>query len=132
PWWMRSREELASVNRSSFVFAVEDTEQAQYLLKDVKFLAVFGVTCRIRRYADRPPMTQCPNCYKFDHPGSSCDNKGKCRLCGKDHTEAEHHAECTQCKAAVEAGDAMDTDNMLCTHNLCCINCKGKQGADSA
>ncbi|KAJ7862235.1 Endonuclease/exonuclease/phosphatase, partial [Mycena olivaceomarginata] len=46
PRWMRSKEEVASIAHSSIVFAVEDSEQAQHLLREVKKRADFTVTLR--------------------------------------------------------------------------------------
>ncbi|KAJ6522103.1 Endonuclease/exonuclease/phosphatase, partial [Mycena vulgaris] len=42
PRWMRAPEELVGMARSSIVFAVEDEEQAQRLLLEVKSMAAFG------------------------------------------------------------------------------------------
>ncbi|KAJ6487787.1 Endonuclease/exonuclease/phosphatase, partial [Mycena sanguinolenta] len=41
PHWMRSKEEIARNARSSIVFAVEDTEQAHHLLREVKVMVYY-------------------------------------------------------------------------------------------
>jgi hypothetical protein len=126
----RAPEELAAQGHSSIVFAVEDEEQANYLLREVKSLAAFGRSVFLRRFADRPPVIQCKKCQDYDHYSTACEaTKQACRLCGEDHTETEHRANCATCLTEKENG-AMETDNTLCMHNLRCKHCKGKGSDD--
>ena len=130
PRWMRTQDELRTQNYSSVVFATDDEEKANQLLREVKSLAVFGRYAFLRRYADRPPVTQCKRCWSYDHNMTSCKAKSpRCGLCGENHSDAEHGRGCKECEA--EAG--METDNpVTCMHNLRCIHCKEGENAKHA
>ena len=125
PRWMRIPEELHAQAYSSIVFAVLDEEKARFLLREIKSLAAFGRNAFLRKYADRPPVIQCKNCWGFEHVSTTCNaKKPRCRLCGQNHHENEHSKECTQCRALRES-EGMDTDSPLpCTHGLRCLHCK--------
>jgi hypothetical protein len=53
PRWMRTYEELRTVPRSSFIFAIDDEALAKSILQG-RALAVFGCHCSLRAYQDRP------------------------------------------------------------------------------
>ncbi|PPR03943.1 hypothetical protein CVT26_001149 [Gymnopilus dilepis] len=125
PRWMRTKEDLYTTPRSSVVFAVDNESVAKKILTG-RTLAAFGRHCTLRAYQDRPPITQCKNCWKWDHKKEHCKEEARCRLCAKPHDPEEHKKE--KCKACQEAydqtGDEMDTeDNYICTHILRCANC---------
>ena len=122
PRWMRTQEELLNTNRSSVVFAVDDETVAKAIL-NTRTLAAFGRHCTLRAYQDRPPITQCKNCWKWDHKTDTCKNPTRCRICAKDHSEENHQEEpCTRCDAMDMSGDNM-REGTSCLHNLCCTNC---------
>ncbi|CAK5274976.1 unnamed protein product [Mycena citricolor] len=124
--WLRRIEDLKYTNHSSIVFAVEESDEATFLLRELKSLAMFGRTCPLRLFANKPPVIQCTRCQRFDHMANKCTLDVRCKLCGKTHTDQEHHDNCTNCKAAKDAGD-MDIDGAdTCEHRICCVNCKGK------
>jgi hypothetical protein len=129
PRWMRSAEELRSQAYSSVVIALEDEEQFNHLTREVRTLAAFGRNCILRRYADRPPVTQCKKCWRFDHITHECPtDKIRCRLCDGPHSEEDHKKDCKQCEAVREGeGDVfMDGYSNSCDHNLRCAHCKDK------
>ena len=130
PRWMRTQDELRTQNYSSVVFATDDEEKANKLLREVKSLAVFGRYAFLRRYADRPPVVQCKRCWSYEHTTTTCKAKSpRCGLCGENHTEAEHGNECKECEAEAE----METDNPKpCMHNLRCLHCKEGEHAKHA
>jgi hypothetical protein len=80
PRWLRSKEELLTNHRSSLVFASTDETSARLLLKH-RSLAAFGKHCSIRAFQDRPPITQCRNCWRLDHTSHQCKETQRCRLC---------------------------------------------------
>jgi hypothetical protein len=133
PRWMRAPEELAAQAYSSIVFATTSVEEADTILREVKTFAAFGRNVFLRRYADRPPVIQCKTCWAFGHMSTACNAKTvRCRLCGQDHTEADHARECEECKAGGE--DDMDVENArdrCCTHNLHCFHCRDPHPADA-
>ena len=78
-----------------------------------------------------PPLTQCRNCWRFDHSSNNCKEQQRCRLCSGLHDEASHPftdpTSCQRCTIANENGDFMDTaDEGRCPHDLRCLNCLGK------
>ena len=123
PRWMRTQEELLNTNRSSVVFAVDDETVAKAIL-NTRTLAAFGQHCTLRAYQDRPPITQCKNCWNWDHKTDTCKNPTRCRICAKDHSEENHQEEpCTRCDAMDMSGDNNMRDGTSCLHNLRCTNC---------
>ena len=130
PKWLRSYEELLTNSKSSLVFATTD-ESAARLILNQKSLAAFGRHCSVRAFQDRPPLTQCRNCWRFDHSTTACKEQQRCRLCSGLHEEPAHpHTDpfkCQRCTIANENGDFMDTaDEGRCPHDLRCLNCLGK------
>ena len=130
PRWMRTQDELRTQNYSSVVFATDDEEKANKLLREVKSLAVFGRYAFLRRYADRPPVVQCKRCWAYDHITATCKAKSpRCGLCGENHSEAEHGKGCKEC----EADTGMETDvPQTCMHNLRCLHCKEGENSKHA
>ena len=129
PRWLRPREELLTTHRSSLVFATTDEEAAKLMLKS-RSLAAFGRHCFIRAFQDRPPVTQCKNCWRLDHPTHKCKEDQCCRICSGPHDEKNHQhndpADCQKCLLAQELGDTMDTSaEGFCPHDLRCANCLG-------
>jgi phage baseplate assembly protein W len=128
PRWMRTKEELRFQAHSSIMFATDDEEKANRLLKEVRTLAVFGRNAFLRKYSDRPPVVQCKKCWAFGHYATVCSKtEPRCRLCGNKHDESTHGENCTQCRAIRES-EGMDTDEQIaCSHDLRCVNCKDQQ-----
>lgn len=131
PKWLRSEEELLTTPRSSLVFATTDETLARNILNH-KSLAVYGRHCSVRAFQDRPPVTQCWNCWRLDHPTHQCKDPQRCRLCSELHDEKDHKAtdpmNCNKCTAAHESGDTMEmdtTDDGRCPHETRCHNCLG-------
>ena len=129
PRWLRSDEELATTPRSSLVFATTDETAARHILKQ-KSLAAFGRHCSLRAFQDRPPITQCRNCWRLDHNTQHCKQTKRCRLCSGAHGEDEHQftnpLDCRKCTLISEMGDSMDTNtDGRCPHDLRCLNCLG-------
>ena len=129
PRWLRAEEELTTTSRSSLVFATTDEEAARKILKQ-KFLAAFGRHCPVRAFQDRPPLTQCRNCWKLDHSTQQCKADARCRICSGTHKEEDHQytnpPNCHRCSRAQEMGDSMDTTaEGHCPHDVRCINCLG-------
>ena len=134
PRWLRAEEELDTTPRSSLVFATTDEEAARKILKQ-KYLAVFGRHCPVRAFQDRPPITQCRNCWKFDHTTLQCKADARCRICSGAHQEADHHytnpSNCHRCSRAQEMGDSMDTTaEGHCPHDVRCLNCLGNSNGE--
>jgi len=99
PRWMHTQEKLLNANRSSVVFAVDD-EAVAWAILNTRTLAAFGRHCTLRAYQDRPPITQCKNCWKWDHKTDTCKNPTRCCICPKDHSEESHQeGPCTCCDA---------------------------------
>jgi len=123
PRWMRTYEELRSVPRSSFVFAIDNETLAKSILQS-RSLAVFGRHCSLCAYQDRPPVTQCKHCWGWNHKAEICKKTRTCRLCSQEHSEANHtEPECPTCKSMDEGGDTTMKDGPSCLHNLKCANC---------
>jgi hypothetical protein len=133
PRWLRTSEELLSTPRSSLVFALTDESAARQLLYH-RSLAAFGRHCSIRAFQDRPPVTQCRNCWRLDHNSHQCKEAQRCRICGGGHEEKDHHSDpsdCAQCITAQNNGDQMDTTaDGRCIHEFRCLNCLGDSNKD--
>ena len=134
PCWLRAKEELLTTHRSSLVFATTDESAARLILKH-RSLAAFGRHCSIRAFQDRPPITQCRNCWRLDHTSHQCKQEQRCRICSELHDETKHqHADpqkCHKCITAQEMGDTMDTTaDGLCPQDVRCINCIGNNTKD--
>ena len=130
PKWLRAHEELLTTSKSSLVFATTDESAARSILNQ-RSLAAYGRHCSVRAFQDRPPLTQCRNCWRFDHSSNNCKEQQRCRLCSGLHDEASHPftdpTSCQRCTIANENGDFMDTaDEGRCPHDLRCLNCLGK------
>ena len=135
PRWLRSEEELTTTQRSSLVFATTDEHAARLILKQ-KYLAAFGRHCSVRAFQDRPPLTQCRNCWRLDHPTQQCKSERRCRICSGPHGEEDHQytnpQNCHRCTQARELGDSMDTTaEGHCPHDLRCLNCLGNCNIDN-
>ena len=127
PRWLRTDEELYTTPKSSLVFALTDEPTARLIL-DQRSLAAFGRHCSVRAFQDRPPVTQCRNCWRLDHTTRLCKETQRCRLCSAQHDEKDHQhtppANCQKCCIAQEYGDTMDmTAEEQCPHELKCLNC---------
>lgn len=125
---MRLEQELTTQGFSSVVFAIDNEEQANFLTQEVKSLAAFGRTVFPCKYAERPPVIQCKQCWKYGHISTACNSETQhCRLCDNNHTETQHKEGCNQCKA-LEVVEGMEIDSKLapCNHNMCCRHCKYK------
>ena len=127
PRWLRTQEELQTVARSSAVFAVDDEDIARNIIAG-KTLAIFGSHCTLRIYQDKPPITQCRNCWKFDHTTDKCREVPRCRICADKHSTEDHlETRCTPCQEKMEA--LHDSDQMYmeedvqCRHKTRCVNC---------
>ena len=134
PRWLRTEEELISTHKSSLVFALTDEPTARLFLKQ-KALAAFGNYCTLRAFQDRPPVTQCRNCWSLEHTTHNCKEYKRCRLCSALHDEKDHpHPDpnnCQKCLVAREYGDSMDTTaEGHCPHDLRCANCIANNNAD--
>ena len=134
PRWLRTEEELINTRRSSLVFATTDEEAARKILKQ-KYLAAFGRHCSVRAFQDRPPVTQCRNCWRFDHTTQQCKAVTRCRICSGSHQEEDHQytnpSKCHRCSQAQELGDSMDTTTEgHCPHDIRCINCLGNSSVE--
>jgi hypothetical protein len=131
---MRSAEELCHTSKSSLVFATTDETAARHILK-YKSLAAFGRHCSVRAFQDRPPISQCRNCWRFDHSTQNCKDQQRCRICSGPHDETNHTynvpAACQKCSVAASMGDSMDTTvDGHCPHDIRCINCLGKSNVE--
>ena len=134
PRWLRTEEELLNTHRSSLVFTTTDETAARLILKH-KSLAAFGKHCSVRAFQDRPPVTQCRNCWKLDHPSHLCKEDQRCRICSGLHDEKDHPyadpTNCPRCNLAREMGDTMDTTaEGHCPHDTRCRNCLGNSNID--
>jgi hypothetical protein len=114
PRWLRMEAELKIQNTSSVTFAVNDEEVYKRLMAG-RVLAAFGRFGTLYAYTDKPPATQCRNCWSFEHTTPRCTRTKRCRICAGDHGEAEHYNACSNCSMA-------DTE---CTHRspARCANC---------
>ena len=131
PRWMRTAEETNRIIRSSVVFAVDSQDAAKRILAG-KTLAAFGHHCTLRAYQDRPPITQCKNCWGWDHTSDRCKTGTKCRLCGGAHIEAAHEErECETCHRHDENDMETGLDRGDCNHLLQCTNCVGSGHKES-
>ena len=135
PRWLRTEEELHTTVKSSLVFALTDESTAREFLNQ-KALAAFGRHCTLRAFQDRPPVTQCRNCWSLDHTTHRCTQPQRCRLCSAMHDEKDHPvidpAECHTCTLTRENGDSMDTnDEGRCPHGLRCANCIANNQPDN-
>ena len=126
PRWLRTNEEIQTIPRSSLVVAFDD-EQAAKAIINLKALAVFGRHCTMRAFQERPPVTQCRKCWRFDHTTERCTGGTCCRICGGSHTETDHPianpATCNKCILARELGDMDTTSEGQCPHQFKCTNC---------
>ena len=134
PQWLRTEEELITTHKSSLVFALTDEPTARQILNQ-KALAAFGRHCTLRAFQDRPPITQCRNCWHYDHTTHQCKETQRCRTCSGHHDEKDHpHTDpsnCQKCILAREYGDTMDTTtDGYCPHDLRCINCSTNNRKD--
>jgi hypothetical protein len=113
------------------VFAITDEASARLILSQ-KSLAAFGRHCTVRAFQDRPPVTQCRNCWRLDHVTHHCKEFQRCRLCGSHHDEKEHpEADPGNCAKCHESGDTMITaEDGQCPHNIQCLNCLANNKAD--
>jgi hypothetical protein len=126
PRWLRTNEEIQAIPRSSLVFALDDEQAAKTILNH-KAMAAFGRHCSLRAFQERPPITQCRNCWKFNHKTDQCNEEPCCRICSGTHPETQHQkidpATCNKCALAQELGD-MDTSlEGQCSHQFKCTNC---------
>ena len=131
PRWLRTDEELRTTSRSSLVFALTDESLARQILKQ-RFLAAHGRHCSVRAFQDRPPVTQCRNCWRLDHSTHRCKEEKRCRICSGLHDEKDHPFsnpnDCPKCRLFAEMGDSMDTSNEgQCPHDMRCLNCLGNK-----
>ena len=131
PRWLRTDEELRTTSRSSLVFALTDESLAKQIIKQ-RFLAAHGRHCSVRAFQDRPPVTQCRNCWRLDHSTHKCKEEKRCRICSGLHDEKDHPFsnpnDCPKCRLFAEMGDSMDTSNEgQCPHDMRCLNCLGNQ-----
>ena len=127
PRWLRTVEELSTTTKSSLVFALSDEPSARTILSH-RSLAAFGRHCPVRAFQDRPPVTQCRNCWSLEHMTPQCKDPQRCRLCSGPHDEMEHPisdpASCNKCSQEYEAGRPMDPDAIhTCPHDTRCPNC---------
>jgi hypothetical protein len=127
PRWLRTEEELSTTLKSSLVFALTDESTARQLLNQ-RSLAAFGRHCTLRAFQDRPPVTQCRNCWSLNHTTHRCTETQRCRLCSALHDEKEHPQadpnNCQRCTTAREYGDTMETTTGgHCPHDVRCANC---------
>jgi hypothetical protein len=134
PRWLRATEEIFNTPRSSLVFATTDETAARNILS-CKSLAAFGRHCTVRAFQDRPPVTQCRKCWKFDHQTPQCKQDQRCRICSGPHPEDAHPSldptDCQKCVLAREMGDSMDTTaEGHCPHDVRCGNCLGRPDID--
>ncbi|KAI5891061.1 uncharacterized protein SCHCODRAFT_02628021 [Schizophyllum commune H4-8] len=113
PRWLRRQQDIGTL-RSTIVFAVTSKEEYETLL-EMKALWVYGRACRVERFADKPPVVQCTNCWGFGHTTRTCKTSTKCRLCSADHPTTSHAAACPTCQGDEMAGE--------CTHNVKCRAC---------
>ncbi|GBE87944.1 hypothetical protein SCP_1201700 [Sparassis crispa] len=111
PRWMHHPSDLKTQFFSSVVIALMNEADAEHLVKHVKNLAIAGRFAEVKRYADKPPIIQCNNCWSLDHTRWRCHKKPICRLCAGDHLEARHV--CDQCPMQDEEEDAMNTEGEL-------------------
>jgi hypothetical protein len=135
PRWLRSEEELTTTPRSSLVFATTDEQAARLILKQ-KYLAAFGRHCSVRAFQDRPPVTQCRNCWRLDHTTQQCKGEKRCRICSGPHGEEDHQfinpSNCHKCSQAQDLGDHMDTTaEGHCPHDTRCLNCLGNSNVEN-
>lgn len=78
PRWLRTKEEIQTIPRSSLVIAFDDEQAAKNIL-NLKALAAFGRHCSMRAFQERPPVTQCRKCWRFDHTTDHCNGETCCR-----------------------------------------------------
>ena len=126
PRWLRTNEEIQAIPRSSLVFALDDEIAAKSILNH-RALAAFGRHCSLRAFQERPPVTQCRKCWKFDHKTDHCNGETCCRICSGPHHETDHQTTdptaCNKCALARELGDMDTTLEGQCPHQLRCTNC---------
>ncbi|KAG6811586.1 hypothetical protein H0H92_006709 [Tricholoma furcatifolium] len=51
---------------------------------------MFSKWCRAVKHADRPPVLQCQNCWKFGHHAARYRVEARCRICTEHHNESKH------------------------------------------
>ncbi|KAH9962493.1 hypothetical protein BGW80DRAFT_1463515 [Lactifluus volemus] len=123
PRWLKPRDRILG-NYSSATFAFSDPD---HLITDTLFkspLAMFGKAITVRKFVNRPPLTQCDRCWKLGHMANqpACklnQDTTRCYICGKSHNSVDHGAKCPHHKQHKDAG--------ICDCRPKCINC-GKEG----
>lgn len=127
PRWMKPAQELANKVYSSLVFAVANEEDANLIVRKLKYLAIAGKYAEAKKYADKPPITQCNRCWAFGHHRIQCKAETpKCRKCAGTHTENDHR--CPQCGTTDGTDTIMEEEG--CAHPPRCANCQGAHFAN--
>ncbi|KAK7472387.1 hypothetical protein VKT23_000502 [Stygiomarasmius scandens] len=127
PRFMAPPGDVMHKDESSIVFAVANQIQADYIIRQLRAINMFGKKCRVQEYTERPPNKPCTNCQAFGHAATNCRNTRICCLCGGNHTEISHILTCEQCnKKAEQLNLHLDEDSIrkgaipTCTHDLKC------------
>ena len=135
PRWTRPTSELKSQTHSSILITLDKKEEAEHLLHNIRTLALFGRLCKLRRWADRPPIIQCRKCWNYEHRTEACTAKeALCRLCSEPHSEVQHQENCKQCETyrTAETGSMdVDNDSQPCEHSLRCRYCRYEKDVPS-
>ena len=103
---------------SSIVFAIENKEKRQEILKQKEIL-IAGVATKVVKYLEVSPTTQCTSCQKFGYIGDRCSTKAY-RFCVAAYLSKDYS--CSMCNIIGKP----------CEHTTpLCINCKEKHFANS-
>ncbi|KAF5374648.1 hypothetical protein D9615_009020 [Tricholomella constricta] len=89
PRWVKAEVDLWEQEFSSVVLEFKSEDDAKALLA-TKRVAAFARFCEVVLHTDRPPVTQCSNCWAYGHHTGRCRNDTKCRICAGPHQERDH------------------------------------------
>ena len=83
-------------------------------------LDIAAMRCKVVRYKNIKPTTQCNKCQKYNHSIIACRNQiSNCRICAQKH--ATHKHKCLNCNS-----------NKVCAHmSFKCINCNDNHQVDN-
>ena len=123
PRWLRTEADLRQKDYSSVVLEFAKEDDAKLVLA-AGYVAMFTRFCKTVYHADRPPVLQCSKCWALRHHVSRCKKPTKCRLCAREHSEAEHREDEFQ-RMLEDMGSVHQAED----RRMKCANCGGDHPA---